>query len=182
MDENTAAEKNSVVNFHVPSEQNVVSQNDVVCNSGVMAEVDSHHQQIVRTDYGIRAFLCAPMDRAIFTNHVAVPDLHSRSGFGIEAQILRKCSDDYAVTESIVFPYSNRTRDHGMALNLRARTDSNWTFNQCVRTNAHIGIEFRLWIDNGSGMDHPEYFSRQPAALVDLNTVVFSFDHPVQVI
>src|SRR5208283_2876538 len=80
--------------------------------------------------------------RMTLLSPISTPD----EPFGLK---LRSCGKD-----PIIFPNASTATDHGVALNLCARTDLNGTFNQRVRSNFHIGIKFRLWIDNGSGVNH----------------------------
>ena len=97
------------------------------------------------------------MDCAVLANHVVIPDLDARIGIRIEAKVLREGSDDCSVTDAIVFSNANGTGDHGVPLNLCAGTDQDGPINQGIRSDGHIGVKLRLWIDSGTGMNHPDY-------------------------
>jgi hypothetical protein len=75
MHDTPAANKYSVVNFDVARKQHIVCQDDAIGNSRVMAEVRAYHEQIIRPNNSIRAFLCAPMDCAVFAYDVVIPNL-----------------------------------------------------------------------------------------------------------
>jgi hypothetical protein len=154
MNNASATDKDSIVNFCVAPEQYIVGQNDVICNPRVMAKMRSHHEQIIRSNTSVRAFFCAPVDRAVLTYYVVIPDLYARGNIRIEGQILRKRSNDCSVANSIIIPYTSLTADYGVALNFRAGADSNATVNQGVRPDFYVRVKLRLGIDNCSGVNH----------------------------
>jgi hypothetical protein len=97
-----ATDKDPVVNFDITPEQHVIRQDYVVPQSGIVAQVRTNHEQIVRSDKRNRSFFRASMDGAVFPDNIVLTNLHPGAGIWIKAQILWERADHRSVPNPII--------------------------------------------------------------------------------
>jgi hypothetical protein len=153
MDETVTGDKSAVTNDHMATQQSAIDQDDVVAKMGIMADVTTGHQQIMRADNGMSIGLGRAMDGNMFAENVVVANQRG-SGFASVFQVLRGVTDDRTRVEMIMasrFKYAGEINvraddtmltQRDLGVNDRIRPDLG-----CVR---HLGVR----MNDGRGMNH----------------------------
>jgi hypothetical protein len=98
------AEKCAVIDPNVTGKQAVVSDDDVVSDLAIMTDVRTSHQKVLITNFCGAGLGGAAMNGAVFTDDVVVADLDLRFSLGRKRYILRRRTDDRAVSDKIPEP------------------------------------------------------------------------------
>ena len=145
----STAEKRAVIYAHMPRQQTIVRDNDVVSDDAIVSYMRTGHQEIFIPDLGDCALRAAAVDRAVFADNVVVSNLHSRVSFRRERNVLRRRANHRAVSDKIaaadydlsfnydVRPHNCPLADHCMWSNHRKRTDLD------INANARVQIDNR---------------------------------------
>src|SRR6266566_1619969 len=75
----STAEKCAVIHAHMPSQQAIVRDDDVVPDRTIVADMRPRHQKIVISEFCDTTVGAATMNRTIFANDVVVSDFDLRS-------------------------------------------------------------------------------------------------------
>src|SRR5258707_10416629 len=97
----STAEECCIVHTHVPGQQTIVRDDDVVSNQAIVTDMRACHQEVLIADFGGAPLRAAAMDGTVFTNHVVVSDLDLRFSVRRERKILRRGANNAALSEEI---------------------------------------------------------------------------------
>src|SRR6202035_5222074 len=78
----TAAEKRTVADADVATQQTIIRDDDVVSDFAVVTDVRPNHEKIVIADFGDASLSAAAMNRAMLANHIFVTNRDIRFAFG----------------------------------------------------------------------------------------------------
>ena len=93
------AQERAVIDSNVTSKQTIVSDNDIISDLAIVTDVRSGHQKIVIADF-CSAVLGGPtMNGTVFANDVVVSDRNLRFSVRRKRNILRRRTDDCAVSD-----------------------------------------------------------------------------------
>src|SRR5215211_7059135 len=93
------------------------------------------------------------MDRAVLADDIVVPDFDSRLSFRRKRNILRRRTDNRAVSDEISAADRDLALDHHVRLYGRFLADYHSWPNDREGANLHIGAEPCIWIDDGCRMN-----------------------------
>src|SRR3981081_1203177 len=120
----SSAEKRLVVHAHVPGEQTIVRNDDVVADLAVVPDVHANHQEIIVADFGRASLRAAAMNCAVFADDVFITDIDLGFSFGRISKVLRRSPNDRAVTDKILFADRDVAFDNDVRLNSRYVADT----------------------------------------------------------
>src|SRR5204863_6186070 len=96
----------------------------------------------------------AAMDRAVFTQHIAVADLHPAARFGREAHVLRRPADQSTVSDAVAAANYHFAFNDDIRANSSPMSHPHVFADDGVRPHLHIRAESCAWFDDGAGVDH----------------------------
>lgn len=156
-----AAYESAVLHLDMAGKQHIICDDHLVPDLHIVAEMGAGHEEIVIAHRSHAPFGSPAMDGAIFPDGVVVADGDLAFDPGIISAILGSRADDCAVADGVIFPESHRPVQHCVGLNDATRAYDCRAIDADIGANLDIVRYFRLWVDDGGGVD----FHKMPASL-----------------
>ena len=117
-----------------------------------MSDVRSGQKETALTHNGLRFRYCPPVDRNVLAQNgpLAYP---AEGPFAVVFHVLRGVADDYAGMEFTVLRYVGPSGQENALIESAARGDTNVSLDYTIRADLDGAIQFRLGIDDRSGVD-----------------------------
>jgi hypothetical protein len=145
----------------MPGEQRVIYDHHAVPDAAIVPDVSADHEEIPITENCRASFAGAAMDGAMLTNHVGISDLNSAPGLRLEAEVLRRASNDRAVPDKIARAHPHRPLNHHVRLDDAFVSQNDLRTDKRKGTDLDLGAEPGFFIHDGGGMN----FHSTPASL-----------------
>src|SRR5262245_30398815 len=113
-----------------------------------MTDVRAGHKEILVTKFRRTSVGAAAVDRAVLADDIVVSDFDFRLSFRRKRNVLRRHTDDPAVSDGVSAADYNVAFDHDVRLHYRFFADRHMRPNDREWADLHIGGEFRIRIDD----------------------------------
>ena len=137
----------------MPGDHDIIGEDVVVADFDIVGEVNYGHEEISIPEDGVPSRLSAAVNGDVFAESIPVADGNTGFGFRIEAEILRKTSDDRTVFDDVVFAHDDTAADFGQGSDAATGAEDDVVLNDRKGTDFDVLGQNGTVCDEGLGMD-----------------------------